>query len=97
MVNCLCLWGSAMLGADAVEEILGYVWAVLGPALPDPGAVAAEPHATVVGGNHGGPPGHESNCSSTSSETSGSCDSSDSDVRIIEPPDRKGPLADPAF
>ena len=49
VVNCLSLWGSAMFGADAVEESLGYVGAVLGPALPEPGAVAAEPHATVRG------------------------------------------------
>ena len=97
VVNRLSLWGYAMFGADAVEESLGYVGAVLGPALPDLGAVAAEPHATVVGGNHGGSPGHESDNSSTSSESSGSCDSSDSDVWIIEPPDRKGPTADPAF
>ena len=97
MVNRLFLWGSAMFGADAVDESLGYVGAVLGPALPDPGAVAAEPHATVVWGNHGGPRSHETDSCSTSSESSGSSDSSDSDVRIIEPPAREGPTADPAF
>ena len=97
MVNRLSLWGSAMFGADAVEEALGYVGAVLGPALPHPGVVAAEPLATPVGGSHGGPPGHESDSSSTSSESSGSCDSSDSDVRIIAPPAGKGPPPNPAF
>ena len=80
MVNCLSLWGCAMFGADAVEESLGYVGAVLGPAVPHPGAVAAEPPATVVGGGHGGPLGHESDSSSTSSEGSSSCESSDSDA-----------------
>ena len=38
LVNCLSLWGSAMFGADAVEESLGYVGSVLGLALPHPGA-----------------------------------------------------------
>ena len=97
VVSCLSLWGSATFGADAVEESLGYVGAVLGPALPHRGAVADEPHATVVGGGHGGPPGHESDSSSASSESSSSCESSDSDVRIIEPPAGKGARADPAF
>ena len=50
VVNCLSLWGSAMCGADTVEESLGYLGPVLGPALPHPGAVAAGPPATVVGG-----------------------------------------------
>ena len=86
MVNCLCLWGFAMFGADAVEETLGYVGSVLGPALPHAGAVAGQPPATVVGGDDGAAPGHESDSSSTSSEGSSSCESSDSDVRIIEPP-----------
>ena len=97
MVKCLSLWDSAMFGADGVEDSLGYVGAVLGPALPDPCAVAAEPHETVVGGNHGGPLGHESDSCSASSESSGSCDSPNWDVRIIDPLDRKGPTADPAF
>ena len=97
VVNCLSLWGSAMFGADAVEESMGFVGAILGPALPHPGAVAAEPHATVEGGDHGGPPGHESESSSTSSESSSSCESSDSDVRIIKPPVGKRPPTDPAF
>ena len=87
VVNCLSLWGSAMFGAHAVEESLGYVGSVVGPALPHPGAVAVEPPATVVGGGGGGgTPGHESDSSSTSSEGSSSYESSDSDVRIIEPP-----------
>ena len=97
VVNCLSLWGSAMFGADAVEESLGYVGAVLGPALSHPGAVAVEPPAAVVGCSHGGAPGHELDSSSTSSEGSSSCESSDSDVRIIEPPVRRGVPADPAF
>ena len=97
VVNCLSLWGSAMFGADAVEESLGYVGAVLGPALPHPGAVAAEPPATVVGGSQGGSHGHESDSSSTSSEGSSSCESSDLHVRIIEPPVGRGVPVDPAF
>ena len=69
MVNYLFLCGSAMFGADAVES-LGYVGGVFGPALPHGGDVANEPHATVVGGDHGGPPRHESYNSSTNSESS---------------------------
>ena len=76
VVNCLSLWGSAMFGADAVEESLGFVGAVLGPALTHPGSAAAEPHATVVGGDHGGPPGHESDSFSTSSESFSACEPS---------------------
>ena len=85
VVNCLSLSGSAIFGADAVADSLGYVGSVLGPALPHPSAVAVEPPATVVGGGGGGAPGHESDGSSTSSEGSSSCESSDSDVTIIEP------------
>ena len=48
VVNCLSLWGSAMFGADAVEESLDYVGAALGPALPHRGTVADEPHATTA-------------------------------------------------
>ena len=40
VVNCLSLWGSAMFRADAVEESLGYVGAVFGPALSHRGAMA---------------------------------------------------------
>ena len=80
-----------------MEKSLGFVGAVLGPALPHPSAVADEPHATVVGADHGGPPSHESDSSSTSSESSSSCESSDSDVRIIEPPVGNGTPTVPAF
>ena len=61
------------------------------------GAVAVELFATVVGRSDGGAPGHESDSSSTSSEGSSSCESSDSDVRIIEPPVGAGVPAGPAF
>ena len=97
VVNCLSLWGSAMFGADTVEESLGYVGSVLAPALSQPGVVAVKPHATVVRGGGGGARGHESDSSSTRSEASSSCESSDSDVRIIEPPVGKGVTAGPAF
>ena len=97
VVNGLSLGGSAMFGADAVEESLGFVGAVLGLALPHPGAVATERPAKVVGGGHGGPPGHESDDSSASSESSSSCESSDSDVMIIEPPVGRWAPMDPAF
>ena len=97
MVNCLSLWGSAMFGADAADESLGYVRAVFGLALPHHCAVAAEPPATVLGGGHGGSPGHESDSFSTSSEGSSSCESSDSDVRIIEPPVGREVPTDLAF
>ena len=39
-----------MLRAGAVEESLGYLGAVLGPALSHLGVVAVEPPATMVGG-----------------------------------------------
>ena len=97
MVDCLSLWGSAMFGADAVEESLGFVGAVLGRVLPHLGAMAAELPSTVVGGDHGGPPGHESDSSSASSESSSSCESSDSDVKITEPPVGRGAPTDAAF
>ena len=97
VVNCLSLSVSTMFGADAVEESVGSVGSVLGPTLPHPGAVAVELPATVVGGGSNGAPGHESDSSSTSSEGSSSCESSDSDVRIIEPPVGKGVTAGPAF
>ena len=58
MVNCLSLWGSAMFGADAVEESLGYVGSALGPALSHPRVVAVEPPSTVVGGGGGGAPSY---------------------------------------
>ena len=75
VVDSLSLWGSAMFGADAVEESLGLVGAVLGPAFPHPGAVADDPHAMVVGGDHGDPPNHESDSSPASSKSSSSCES----------------------
>ena len=80
-----------------MEESLGYAGAVLLHVLPHRGAVAAEPPATVVGGDHGGPPGQESDSSSTSSEGSSSCESSDSDVKIMEPPVGRGAPTDLAF
>ena len=80
-----------------MEESRGFVGAVLGPPLPYSDAAAAEPHATVVGGDHGAPLGHQLDISSSSSESSSSCELSDSDVRIIEPPFGKGPPTDPAF
>ena len=97
VVNCLSVWGFAMFGADAVDETLGYVGAVLDPARPYRGAVAVKPPATVVGSSDGGAPGHESDISSTSSEGSTSCESSDSDVRIIGPLVGAGVPASPAF
>ena len=94
VVNCLSLWGSAMFGADTS---VGYVGSVLGPALPPPGTVDVKPPTTVVEGNDGGATGYESDSSSASSEGSSSCESSDLDVRIIEPPVGKGVAAGPAF
>ena len=49
------------------------------------------------GGNDGGRVGHEWDSSCTTSAGSSSCESSDSDVRIIEPPVRRGAPTDPAF
>ena len=97
VVNCLSVWGSAMFGADAVDEALGYVGAVFGLARPHLGAVAVKPPATVVGGTDGGAPGHESDSPSTGSEGSSSCESIDLDGRIIEQPVRAGAPAGPAF
>ena len=54
------MWSSAMFGADAVDETLVYVGAILGLARQYSGAVAVEPPATAVGSGDGGNPGHES-------------------------------------
>ena len=94
--NCLSLRGSAMFGADTVEEFLRYVGSVLSPTSPHPGVVAVEPPATVEGGGAGGAPGHELDSSSISSKGSNSCESSNSDVRILQPPVGKGVTAVPS-
>ena len=70
MVRCLFVWGSAMIGLDAVDEALGYVGPVFGPACSHPSAVAVELPATVVWGMDGRDPGLESD--STSSGCKGS-------------------------